>query len=168
MAINNFMDKERFGVSKEKLEEIISKRTVELCAFAIMPNHFHLLVHELKEGGISFYLQRIENAFTKYFNISRERSGYLFQGPYQSVHVKTNDHLLYLSAYIHRNPHELDGWNNREQKYFWSSFQDYIGQNRWGELLKPNIIIEQFRNPKEYLRYVKTSGAKELARADHK
>ena len=127
-----------------------------------MPNHFHLLIQESKEGGVSAYIQRIEIAYTKYFNTKYKRSGYLFQGPFRSVHVNSNRQLLYLSAYIHRNPREMKKWQDKEHIYPWSSYQDIVKENRWGELLKYQAITEQFASPEEYKEFVKTSKAKEL------
>ncbi|MEK7090604.1 MAG: transposase [Patescibacteria group bacterium] len=157
----------RFNAMHPEIESVLDERSVELCAFVLMPNHFHLLAHELKEGAISSYLQRIEIAYTKYFNIKRDRSGYLLQGPFQSVHVNTNEQLLYLSAYIHRNPRELKVWANKELHYPWSSYQDTLVKNRWGQLLKHEIISAQFSGPKEYRNFVETSGAKEIFQGLH-
>lgn len=147
-------------VNNKKVEEIIETRYVELVGFALMPNHFHLVIEETKQGGISQYMQRILNAYTKYFNAKYDKSGHLFQGPFQIVHIKDNEQLLHLSAYVHRNPRELKQWKNKEHDYPWSSFQDYIKENRWGELLKHQIITEQFSNKKEYKNFIDTSIAK--------
>ena len=158
----NFIKHGDFGLSKNTLVEILKNRTVELISFVLMPNHFHLFVHEVEEGGISKYLQRIEIAYTKYFNAKYRRSGYLFQGPFQSVHIDSNEQTLYLSAYIHLNPKEIKQWKGKEQYYQWSSYQDLIKENRWGELLKHDIVSGQFSNSEEYEHFVRTSGAKEL------
>ena len=143
-------------------KEIITKRYVEIVAFCLMPNHFHLILREAEIGGISRYMQRVLLAYTKYFNIKYSRSGHLFQSSYRSVHIDTNEQLLYLSAYIHRNPREIKEWANKESKYPWSSYQDYIGINRWAELLVPNIITEQYKGKKEYEIFVKTHTSKML------
>ena len=126
-----------------------------------MPNHFHLIVYELKEGGIAQYMQRVLCAYTKYFNAKYKKTGHLFQGPYKAVNVERNDQLLYLSTYIHRNPRELLKWKNKEQLYPWSSYQDFIKENRWEELLKQDIILKQFPNKEDYDEFVKSSPAKE-------
>lgn len=141
-------------------DEIIKKRHVELVAFCLMPNHFHLIVKEVEEGGISQYMQRILNSYTKYFNTKYKKSGHLFQGPYKAVHIKNNEQLLYLSAYIHRNPRELINWLGKEDKYQWSSYQDMTRQNRFEKLLNSDIITGQFKNKKDYNNFVKTSSAK--------
>lgn len=160
-STKEFIKKEKFVLPDLSIVKNIQSRAVELVAFALMPNHFHLIVKELDEGGISTYLQRIEISYTKYFNTKYRRSGYLLQGPFQSVHIDSNEQLLHLSAYIHKNPAELLAWKNKERFYPWSSYQDFIGDNRWGELLAAEVIRRQFDSPQEYLNFVKTSGAKE-------
>ena len=133
-----------------------------MIAFCIMPNHFHLIVKELEEGGIATYMQRVLTAYSKYYNTKYEKSGHVFQGPYRAIHISDDPQLKYLSAYIHRNPRELVGWLNKEDKYQWSSYQDYIGENRWDDLLLPDIVLGQFKNKKQYHEFVKTSTAKLL------
>lgn len=147
-------------LEKEETEEVIQHRFVELVVFTLMPNHFHAIVRQIKDTGISRYMQRVLDSYTKFFNKKYERTGHLFQGPYQVVQIESNEQLLYLSAYIHRNPRELSGWENREHRYPWSSYQDYIHKNRWGELLKQEIILDQFSSAEEYRDLVEHSGAK--------
>lgn len=144
------------------VEEIVNNRNIEVISFCLMPNHFHLIVKEIKEGGISAYMQRVLNAYTKYFNEKYSKSGHLFQGPYKAVHVVDNDQLLHLSAYIHKNPTDLEGYKDREVSYDWSSYRDYVGENRFGGLLVPDIVTEQFKEKKEYLEFVRTSTAKSI------
>lgn len=149
-----------FNITEEQIHKILKNQYIELVNFILMPNHFHLLVQERQEKGISRYMQRILNSYTKYFNTKYDKSGHLFQGPFQVVHIKNNEQLLHLSAYIHRNAREIKGWKNKEEKYFWSSYQDYIEKNRWGKLLRTDMILEQFSHPEEYKNFVDTSGIK--------
>ncbi|MBI3573965.1 transposase [Candidatus Kaiserbacteria bacterium] len=133
-------------------------------SFAIMPNHFHLLIKEKEEGGIARYLQRVELGYTKYFDAKYAASGAVFQGRYRSVHVKDDRQLMHLSAYIHRNPRELRARKGKEFEYPWSSLQDYTGANRWGGLLATDIIASRFdATPKSnYADFVRTSSVKLL------
>ena len=140
--------------------EIIKKRRVELVAFCIMPNHFHLIVKELDEGGIAAYMQRVLTSYSKYYNTKYQKSGHVFQGPYRAVHIADDRQLLHLSAYIHRNPREISKWFKKEDQYIWSSYQDFIDENRWGDLIMPDIVIGQFKDKAEYENFVKTSPAK--------
>ena len=150
-------------------DEIISitqSRIIDLVCFALMPNHFHLLVREKEEGGISKYMQRVLNGYTKYWNTKYAQSGHLFQGPFQAVRVEDDHQLRYLSAYIHRNPHELTEWRGRAWEYPWSSYQDYAQDNRWGELLQLDTVRGQYNDGEDYHKFVETSGAKDERDAD--
>jgi len=153
-----------FPLESGVLENILKNRYVELVEFCLMPNHYHLILREVKEGGIATYMQRIAGGYTKYFNAKYQRSGYVFQGAYKAVHVKDDRQLTYLSAYIHRNPRELRAWKNKEFDYPWSSLQDYTKANRWGGLIVPDIIAGQFDANKDsnYADFVRTSTAKIL------
>lgn len=158
--IAGFRKNNTFPVSPAVAGRIIEKRTVELECFSLIPNHLHLAVYELQDGGVSLYMQRIEIAYTKYFNTRYGRSGYLFQGPYQAVHISTNEQFLHLSAYIHRNARELPRWKSKEHFYPWSSYQDYISENRWGSFLILKTIAEQFSSPGEYKNFTDNSNTK--------
>lgn len=155
---------EGFPVKFDLAEKIIEKRFVELTAFALMPNHFHLLLLEKEEGGIARYMQRVQLGYTHYYNQKYDASGHLFQGRYKAVHVKDDRQLMYLSAYIHRNPRELKGWKGKEEAYPWSSLQDYVTGNRWGGLLATDIITSHFAQTpnSNYRDFVRASSAKIL------
>lgn len=160
-SISYFVKNRAFDISGDLLKKIIKNRYIELINFCLMPNHFHIMVKEIKEGGISQYLQRLQTAYTKYFNIKYGNIGHLLQGPFKIVRISKNEQLLHLSAYIHRNPREIKQWKNKENHYPWSSYQDCVKQNRWGELLKPDIITKkQFKNLKEYEKFIANSGTK--------
>lgn len=162
-----FLKQHEWGTTATTVMKIVGTRSVELVNFCLMGNHFHLTVRELKEGGISQYMQRILNAYTKYFNIKYRRTGHLFEGPFKAVHIKNNVQLLHLSAYIHRNPRDTREWRGKEESYPWSSLKDCILENRWGRLLSPNVILEQFGKDSEtqqkgYKKFVEMSTAKTL------
>jgi putative transposase len=153
-----------FKVPDHYVADIVEKRFVEIVSFCLMPNHFHLILKESIEGGISEYMQRIAVGYTMYFNTKYKATGHVFQGRYKSVHIKDNNQLTYLSAYIHRNPRELSKWKGREESYPYSSFQDLALKNRWGDLLAEDIITSQFDGTKQsnYLDFVNMSTAKLL------
>lgn len=158
--ISYFIKHSVFNISEKILNQILANRGIELINFSLMPNHFHATVKELKEKGISNYMQRSLNSYTKYFNTKYEISGHLFQGPFKAVHINSDEQLLYLSAYIHRNPREIKQWKNNEHKFPWSTYQDYTIKNRWGAFLEQNIITEQLSFGKEYQNFVESSTAK--------
>lgn len=151
---------EVWDTTTDLVSEIIKTRYVALEALSFMTNHFHLAVCEVEEAGIIRYMQRILNAYAKYFNTKYGTVGHLFQGPYRAVHIEDNDQLLYLSSYIHRNPRELLGIAGSEHSYEWSSYRDYLGPNRFGKLLDPSLVLDQFESVHDYRAFVDSSIAK--------
>src|SRR3989344_4524743 len=69
-----------------------------------MPNHFHIIARQAQEKGISKLMQKIMTAYTMYFNMKNSRSGRLFESAYKIKHVKSDEQLRYLRAYVHLNP----------------------------------------------------------------
>ncbi|MEK9179321.1 MAG: hypothetical protein AAB893_02530, partial [Patescibacteria group bacterium] len=94
--------------------------------------------------------------------VRHQKSGHLLQGSYKSVLMENDLQLMHTSAYIHKNPCELRDWKGKEVEYPWSSFQDYVLLNRWGNLLSTDIILDRYKNEKgSYFDFAKTSSAKE-------
>ena len=154
-----FVEHQMFDI--EFFNNILKGKRVELTCFCLMPNHFHLILKETKEGGISKFMQRLADAYAKYFNSRYDRTGHLFGGRFQSVHVNRNAYLNYLSAYVHLNHKELLKWKRREIDYPWSSFQDFVFENRWGDFLSTEILLGQFKDGKEYKSFVEETPIKE-------
>lgn len=151
-------------IEDELVDDILKNRLVELVHFCLMPNHFHLLVREVADDGISKYMQRVLTAYTKYFNIRHNKTGHLFQGGYKSVWVENDEQLMYLSSYIHKNPSELKGWKGKEHEYYWSSYYDCLHENRFDRLLETGIVMDRYKSAKGasgYKEFVRTSIAKE-------
>lgn len=156
-----FLKKKSFSTQKARVEEILKKRNIELVAFVIMPNRFHLLVKNLSEGILSVYMQRVLTAYSKYFNMKYGKQGHVFEGPYRALHIKNNAEVLNLSALIHKSPKEMNEWKDAFDRYPYSSYQDYIGINRWGEFLSPEAVLKQFKNQALYRNFVETKITKE-------
>lgn len=136
----------------------ISESLVDLVGFCFMPNHFHLLLGEKNDGNISLFMHRLLVSYSKYFNLKYERRGHVFERTFNSKHISDNEYLLRSSAYIHLNPNDLSAWRKKEYKYPWSSLQDYVSENRWGKLLKTDIVLDQFDGrKKDYRRFVESA-----------
>src|SRR3989344_4697111 len=90
-----------------KLERKPRKLLVEILCFCLMPNHYHLMLREKVEGGITEFMRKIGTGYTNYFNTKYERVGPLFQGKFKTVNIERQAHLLYLPHYIHLNPLDL-------------------------------------------------------------
>lgn len=93
------------GVALEKIFAVARETTlVDIGAYCLMPNHFHLLIHEQTEGGVSLFMHKLATAYTLYFNKRHERRGSLFEGTFRAEHASRDEYLKYLFAYIHLNP----------------------------------------------------------------
>lgn len=102
-----------------------NKKLVEMICYCLMPNHFHFLVKQLKDNGISTFMSQLSNSYTKYFNTKYKRIGALFQGSFKAVLVKTDEQLVHLSRYIHLNP-VVSGLVKNLNSYKWNSYPEYI------------------------------------------
>lgn len=120
---------------------------VEIIAYNLLPNHFHLILKQLRGGGISEFMKRIGGGYTGYFNHKNKRSGSLFQGKFKAIHINTNEYLLYLSAYVNGNNFI------HNSRVFESSLNNYLN-NIVDELCNPKIILDQFITKNQYKEFV--------------
>ena len=125
---------------------------VEIVAYCINPNHFHLILKQLRDNGISDFMHKLGTGYTMYFNKKNEHSGVIFQGVFNSVHVDSNEYLLYLSAYVNCNS-EVHGIEKAES-YQWCSFSEYT-KSKTGITSGKEVILGQFASLKDYAKYAK-------------
>lgn len=119
---------------RERFLEIL-RRTKErygylLHAYALMDNHYHLLM-ETPKANISQIMQNINTSYTVYINKKYQRSGHLFQGRFKGIVVDKDEYLVTLSRYIHLNPLRAKIVQKPED-YQWTSYKAYndkIGKN---------------------------------------
>jgi len=145
------------------------KPIVSIVAFVLMKNHFHLLLKEIKEGGISKFMQRLGTGISMHYNIKYQESGSLFQGSYKARCVDEDLYLKYLSLYIQiKNTFELypgglkkatkefDKAYNWAVSYPYGSLGDFVGVRDRGIIVK-NIFSELFSNSEEYKDFARDS-----------
>ena len=135
----------------------IRKRLVEVHGWCLVKNHYHLILSELIEGGMSLFLKKINGGFANYFNARYERAGALFQGKTKRVLVESEAQFLYLLHYVHFNAFDVLGvrdWRIRDrggikdaaralhelETYRWSSYLDYIGKKNFPSILTTNLF----------------------------
>lgn len=99
---------------------------VQILCYSQMPDHFHLLLEEIQEGGVGKFLSLVTNSYTKYFNARYKRSGPLFKGIFKRQLLTTTDELIEASAFIHCEPVKK-GLVENIRKFPFSSFPEYIG-----------------------------------------
>jgi len=139
------------------------KLLVELLAFCLMPNHYHLLVSPRSKDGVTRFMRKLNIGYAKYFNEKYRRSGALFEGRYKRAHVKNEAHFLHLPYYIHLNPLDLKypSWrkrsliNHKEAMYFldrykWSSHRDYMGIKNFPAVTQRELLLKLFNGARGY------------------
>ncbi|MDP1853477.1 MAG: transposase [Candidatus Omnitrophota bacterium] len=81
-----------------------SKKLVEIIAYCFMPTHLHLILKQLEDRGISFFMSNLLNSYSRYFNIKHGRKGPLWESKFKAVLVDSDEQLLHLTRYVHLNP----------------------------------------------------------------
>ncbi len=132
---------------------------VEILAFCLMPNHYHILIKQIKDNGITEFMRKLGTGYSMYFNQKNERTGPLFQGKFKSVLIEKEQHLSFMPVYIHLNPLDLayPEWRtgrvkntkqafNFLRQYKWSSYLDYIGQKNFPLLLTEKSHLSKSPN----------------------
>ncbi|OGI57596.1 hypothetical protein A2640_03160 [Candidatus Nomurabacteria bacterium RIFCSPHIGHO2_01_FULL_36_23] len=138
-------------------------KIVEILKWTLLPNHYHLLLYEKVDGGVLEFVKRLGNSFTKYINIKRETSGYLFQNSARIIQIKNNRHFLYIPFYIDLNLLDLIYSKDEHKKmnikkslnffknYKWSSFRDYFGDQTspFSKIINKDLFYEFFDTNQE-------------------
>ena len=148
----------RFGGTTSKKEPL-----VRILCYCLMPNHYHFLLEQLENNGITGFMRRIGTGYSRYFNDKYERSGTLFESRFQAVLVERNEQLEHLLRYIHLNPLDVLEPNWREsgikdvnkaekflEKYRWSSHLAYIS-DRPSKIIDKGIFKELFKRQKQFI-----------------
>jgi REP element-mobilizing transposase RayT len=129
-------------------------RVVDIIAYCLNSNHYHFILRQLEDKGIEKFMHKIGMGYTNYFNKKYNRSGSLFQGPFKSIHINSNEYLLHLSVYVNAN-HAIHNYSEKDWPY--SSYLDYTGK-REGKLCTKEVILGQFDNNfLEYEKFIQTN-----------
>jgi len=135
------------------------KLLVEILLFALMKNHFHLLLKQKAENGIVKFMQKLGTGYTMHFNKKYERVGCLLQGRFKAVEIEEHAHFLHIPHYIHTNPLELSNYRGSTsivekmrflENYRWSSFPDYIGKKNYPSVTQREFLLDFFGGEKKY------------------
>lgn len=134
-----FSDKYDYSAFIELLIEISEMWRVNVAAYCLMPNHYHILL-QTPEGNISRCMRHLNSVYTQRYNRMHGCDGQLFRGRYQSILVSDDTYLLQLVRYIHKNPIKA-GLVKDAKDYRWSSYKGYLSDaNKWQWLYK-NFIL---------------------------
>jgi len=144
---------------------------VDIHGWCIMGNHYHLLVSERGEGGVTKFLMKLNVGYAKYFNERYKRVGTLFQGRTKRIHINTDAYFLHILHYIHLNPLDFlrgaESWRTLEienvkkaldhlDEYRWSSYLDYCGKKNFPSIITKELFGDVFKNyPRTIAAYLK-------------
>lgn len=125
---------------------------IDLLAYCLMPNHYHLLLHQASENALAEFMRSLSTSYTMYFNERYERVGPLFQGRYKARIVDTDAYSLHISRYIHLNPIELRGG---VEHYPYSSFRFLMQPEQKPEWLHvERVLMDHGESAKKYHKFV--------------
>ena len=132
-------------------------KLVKIIAYCLMPNHYHLILKQNYENGISKFISLFQNSYAKFFNQRHERIGHLIQGSFKSVRVISNEQLLHLGRYIHLNPVNAFLIKSEDlSTYQWSSYPHYLGKQHM-QLIESDIILNNFTDNNAYKLFVENT-----------
>ncbi len=142
------------------------KKIVDIICYCLMPNHFHLLVKQLSDGGISEFIGKLINSYTKFYNLKYKRIGPLFQGQFKAVLIESEEQLIHVSRYIHLNP--IASFLIKDLNlYEWSSYKEYI--NNIKGICNKEEIMSLFKDSASYQKFCldQVSYAQNLEKIKH-
>ena len=148
------------SMSKDKREEILTdlkkknKILVQIYGYCLMSNHFHLLIKQSYENGISQFMRKASNSYSSYYNLLHERQGSLFQGVFKAVRIETDEQLLHVSRYVHINSY-VGHLTSREGlfSYPWSSLPFYLNKAE-NNFVSKNPMVANFSSEEEYRHFL--------------
>jgi putative transposase len=143
------------------------KPLVNIVCFVLMPNHYHFILEEIVDGGITRFMRKLGTGMTNYFNTKYKESGRLFQGAFKAKTISSDNYLSFLTVYINvKNVFELYAGGIKKAmeefddafrwaiEYPYSSLADYA-DNRNSPIIEKSIAGNMFSSAKEYREFVK-------------
>jgi REP element-mobilizing transposase RayT len=133
---NIFADDRDRSMFLEKLKTSVGIYEARIHAYALMSNHFHMIV-ETPKGNLSEFMRHFNISYTGAYNRRHNRVGHLYQGRFKAILIDADSYLLELSRYVHLNPVRLASYKGREdrekikdvERYQWSSLGGYVGSS---------------------------------------
>lgn len=132
---NNTEDVQNFGKERQLKElilpgllQVTESRIVDLYAYCIMPDHYHLLFKAIEPHHITNYISKVQNSYTRYYNLQNRRKGPLWQSHFRVVQIYNDEQLLHVSRYIHLNPTTAKLVDN-PNLWPYSSYSSYVNSD---------------------------------------
>lgn len=146
----------------------IRERLVDILAWCLMKNHYHLLLSPRIENGIALFMKKLNGGYSKYFNEKYERVGALWQGKHKKILVERDAHFIYIPYYIHLNPldYVMPEWRDGRVRnpaqalkhlgnYRWSSHLDFLGVRNFPSLIERRTVADMLGPRTQYEREIR-------------
>jgi REP element-mobilizing transposase RayT len=143
---------------------------VAIASYILMPNHYHLFVRQIKDGGIPSFMHKLGMGYALYAARKFGRAGNFFEGPYKAIHIVDDAHRGHLPRYVHLNALDLTGLQWRDgkissedwpraleclDKYPWSSHNLYRGEPQQLAYADPQEHKNFFDGPADYVAFLR-------------
>ena len=155
LRLSYFLEKSK--EEKEKIWETLKQKNeklVEIIAYCLMPNHYHLQLKQLVKNGISIFISKFQNSFTKYFNILTNRTGHLFESQFKAKIILNEEEFIHVNRYIHLNPYTSFLITDIKdlKSYFASSLTEYFDEKQG--FCEKSLVLSHFKNLKDYWQFI--------------
>jgi len=147
-----FRSDENYRFLLKRVKNYADEWLVSVIAYCLMPNHYHFVLRQDGDSPLSNFAQAVFNSYTKAFNKMYDRSGTLFEGPFQAIAVTEEVYLTHLCRYVHRNPLEAHLVVNPND-WPYSNYSEWIDQ-REGTLVDREFVRDRFATPEAYIKFV--------------
>ena len=160
-----FFCDENWGYMLRRVRHYFLPELIDVLAYCLMPNHYHLLVYLKRDDLATRVMQPFGLSYTKAVNKQQSRTGPLFEGRFQARWVDRDEYLLHLSRYIHLNP-VAAGLVARPEDWTFSSYREYLGL-REGTLPATDGILAQFASRQAYREFVESYREQDVRVIEH-
>lgn len=126
---------------------------VDILAYCIMPTHYHFILRQVADDGITKFIRDTSNSYGKYFNKKSERYGPVFQGRFKAVRIESDEQLLHVVRYVHLNPYSSFIVKNLDEvlKYPYSSMHEYM--NAKPSFVSKELVLELHNGIEQMIRF---------------
>ena len=150
--------------SRERFLDLLSDITrlwkIEIYAYCLMDNHYHLLFQTPK-GGLARAMRHLDGIYTQRFNRSHYRDGPLFRGRYKAILIDAEEYFVSVVRYIHQNP-VAAGVISDMDRYRWSSHRGYLSKRERPVWLNTHSVLARFGGVREYREFMRSEIEKEV------
>lgn len=127
------------------------KSKITIFSHCLMPNHYHFLVQQTEDNGITEFMHNLNTSYTMYINLNLHRTGRLFEYSFKARAIESDEMLLHVSRYIHLNPF-IAGLVDSPDLWPWSSYLETIGK-REKKFCSPEALLYYFSKEHPHEQY---------------